>query len=93
MMETWKNSMHSYAAPRKLVKTRKVEKEKSIPINNDHLDDVNYARPSLGPQVTDDFESNVAWAMAWDKRRKIHVCWFSRVLRKLRRKNQNTALY
>lgn len=87
-----KGFLSSRSAPRKLVKARRAEKQNSIPSTENHLDEFNYDRHFLKAQVTYDFESDVAWATARDKRRRIHVCWFSRVLRKLRRKDPNTIL-
>lgn len=68
-----------------MVKARKVSKNKAVPFTDYDFDDAQYCR-----KMTDDFESDVAWIAAWDKR-KAHVFWCSRVLRKLRRKDQDTT--
>lgn len=79
-------SLNPERARRKLVKARKVSKNKVVPFTDYGFDDAQYCQ-----KMTDDFESDVAWIAAWDKRKKAHVFWCSRVLRKLRRKDQDTT--
>lgn len=65
--------------------------EKPIPFTDYDFDvDAECPATTWDHETSDDFELDIAWIAAWEKRKKVRMFWCSRVLRRLKRKSPDT---